>query len=73
MSGPSTRKRRPSLPSDSPTEVLNNVDTNAAIDKPPMALVKHGKYVLAGAAGCWYTGFLEAVRGVLDHEGGWIR
>lgn len=70
---PGLNKRRPSLPSDSPAEVLRGVDTDASAAKPPMALIKHGKYVLAGAVGCWWTGFLDAVEGVLAREGGWIK
>lgn len=69
---PGLSKRRPSLPSDSPTEVLHRVDS-ASPAKPPMALIKHGKYVLAGAVGCWWTGFVDAVVAVLDHERGWVR
>lgn len=38
-----------------------------------MALVKHGKYVLAGVGGMWYTGFMDAVGSVLNIERAWIR
>ena len=36
-------------------------------------LVKHGKYVAAGAAGCYWTQLPEVVRSVLAREGGWVR
>jgi hypothetical protein len=71
MSRAGLNKRRPSFPSDAPSAVLSKVD-NVAEPSPPMALVKHGKYVLVGAGGCWWTGFWEAVGSVLEVERGWI-
>jgi hypothetical protein len=38
-----------------------------------MALIKHGKYVLAGVGGMWYTGFVDAVGSVLNIDRPWIR
>jgi len=73
MSKPTLNKRRPSFPSSAPKVVLSNVDTPATALKPPMALIKHGKYVLAGAGGMWYTGFMDAVGSVLENEKAWIR
>jgi hypothetical protein len=73
MSKPTLNKRRPSFPSSAPDVVLSNVDTPATAHQPPMALIKHGKYVLAGVGGMWYTGFTEAVGSVLNVERAWIR
>ncbi|WWC60857.1 uncharacterized protein I303_103433 [Kwoniella dejecticola CBS 10117] len=74
MSGPSnafTSKRRPSLPSDSSETIVSQLDK--PIKPRSSAFVKHGKYVLLGAFGCWYTDLPNAVRNVLGDEGGWIR
>jgi hypothetical protein len=73
MSKPSLNKRRPSFPSSAPSSVLRDIDTPATTLKPPMALIKHGKYVLAGAGGMWYTGFMDAVGSVLNINRPWIR
>jgi hypothetical protein len=72
MSKPTLNKRRPSFPSSAPENVLRNIDTPATI-KPPMALIKHGKYVLAGVGGMWYTVFVDAVGSVLNIDRPWIR
>ena len=72
MSKPTLNKRRPSFPSSAPENVLRNIDTPATT-KPPMALIKHGKYVLAGVGGMWYTGFVDAVTSVLNIDRPWIR
>jgi hypothetical protein len=72
MSKPTLNKRRPSFPSSAPENVLRNIDTPTTL-KPPMALIKHGKYVLAGVGGMWYTGFVDAVGSVLDIDRLWIR
>ena len=72
MSKPTLNKRRPSFPSSAPENVLRNIDTPNTL-KPPMALIKHGKYVLAGVGGMWYTGFVDAVRSVLNIDRPWIR
>jgi hypothetical protein len=66
-------KRRASLPSDAPPHVLKNVDNPIDPSSPPMALVKHGKYVLVGAGGIWWTGFLDGVGSVLEMERGWTQ
>jgi hypothetical protein len=72
MSKPTLNKRRPSFPSSAPENVLRNIDTPNTL-KPPMALIKHGKYVLAGVGGMWYTGFVDAVGSVLNIDRPWIR
>jgi hypothetical protein len=48
------------------------------MDEPPRptaALLKHGKYIVLGVGGIWYTGFGEEVGRVLmnEHEHGWVR
>ncbi|WVW82821.1 hypothetical protein I302_104833 [Kwoniella bestiolae CBS 10118] len=75
MSGPptaSSSRRRPSLPSDSSETIVSTLDK--PIRTPhSSALVKHGKYVVAGALGCWYVDLMGNVRSILEDEGGWVR
>lgn len=62
--------RQPSFPRPSTAnEVLSTVDKRL----PTSPLVKHGKYVLVGTAGCWWVGLPDAVRGLLESERGWVR
>ncbi|WVQ78514.1 hypothetical protein IAT38_000600 [Cryptococcus sp. DSM 104549] len=67
---PPLAKRRTSLPSQSSESVV------ASIDSPPSrtpVLIKHGKYILAGGAGCWWVDLAGGVGRVLDKDGGWVR
>jgi hypothetical protein len=65
-------QRRASFPSASSEEILASVDEPP---RPTAALLKHGKYIVLGVGGIWYTGFGEEVGRVLmnEHEHGWVR
>lgn len=64
-------QRRASFPSSSAENVLANVDK--PLKQTSAALVKHGKYVLVGAAGCWYTGLYGVAKSIWASETGWIK
>lgn len=63
-------QRRASFPSASSDEILASVDEPP---RPTAALLKHGKYIVLGVGGIWYTGFGEEVGRVLMDEHGWVR
>jgi hypothetical protein len=63
-------QRRASFPSASSDEILASVDEPP---RPTAALLEHGKYIVLGVGGIWYTGFGEEVGRVLTDEHGWTR
>lgn len=70
MTTPGLARRRPSFPSQSSGNVV------ASIDSPPERtpiLIKHGKYILVGAGGCWWVGLPTVLSRVLHKEDGWIK
>ncbi|ORX33792.1 hypothetical protein BD324DRAFT_638594 [Kockovaella imperatae] len=69
--GPSKASRRASLPRASSSSVLASTDKRAP--RVQSVLVKHGKYVAAGFAGCWWFNMRAAIESVYRGEGGWIR
>ncbi|KAK1925091.1 hypothetical protein DB88DRAFT_487892 [Papiliotrema laurentii] len=64
-------KRRASFPSSSSENILANTDK--PIRRSANVLIKHGKYVLAGAFGCWWTGIADEIVGIYEGPSGWIR
>lgn len=70
MTTPGLANRRPSFPSQSSGNVV------ASIDSPPErtpVLIKHGKYILVGAGGCWWVDLPTVLSRVLHKEDGWIK
>ncbi|OCF36408.1 hypothetical protein I317_01982 [Kwoniella heveanensis CBS 569] len=79
-SSSSSSKRRPSLPSDSSETVISTLDNPAAASKKVVSpFIKHGKYVVLGLGGCWWTDLPNAIARVLDTTAGkggesdWVR
>lgn len=70
MTNSDLTKRRPSFSSQSSGNVV------ASIDSPPdrtSVFVKHGKYILVGAGGCWWVDLPTVLSRVLHKEDGWIK
>ncbi|WVF71944.1 hypothetical protein IAT40_006754 [Kwoniella sp. CBS 6097] len=83
-SSASTSKRRPSLPSDSSETIISSLDNQNPYPttKKVSPFIKHGKYVLLGLGGCWYTDLPGAIARVLEtgkgagitgQGGDWVR
>ncbi|OWZ57485.1 hypothetical protein J007_01378 [Cryptococcus neoformans] len=70
MTNSDLTKRRPSFSSQSSGNVV------ASIDSPPdrtSVFVKHGKYILVGAGGCWWVDLPTVLSRALHKEDGWIK
>nr|ODN87836.1 hypothetical protein L203_03037 [Cryptococcus depauperatus CBS 7841] len=67
---PSQPKRRSSMLSKSPEDVVALIDSQPG--RTPV-IVKHGKYIITGLIGCWWVDLPNGILRVLQSEDGWIR
>ncbi|WVO14091.1 hypothetical protein L204_101719 [Cryptococcus depauperatus] len=67
---PSQPKRRSSMLSKSPEDVVALIDSQPG--RTPV-IVKHGKYIITGLLGCWWVDLPNGILRVLQSEDGWIR
>ncbi|WWD16145.1 hypothetical protein CI109_100570 [Kwoniella shandongensis] len=67
----SSSSARPSLPSQSSEAVISTIDQ--PVPKFTSMIIKHGKYIALGGAGCWWVGLAGAIQKVLGGEKGWVR
>lgn len=67
--GPSRQRRQ----SQSTLAAVDRRRSRMSPTRIVLALLKHGKYVAAGAAGIWWLDLRAAAENVLDGEDGWAK